>query len=105
MGRVQLLWVVVCKNPKVHNSENVMFGHKIPLAKPTASPPTRDSDNHPSRLFYCRVTSCQAGHALVSWTALSDEPRLSTYDVCPHDGVIVAALWAGSRVIGSLDIP
>jgi len=26
-------WVVVCKNAKAHNSENMMFGHKIPLAE------------------------------------------------------------------------
>jgi hypothetical protein len=26
-------WVVICKNAKTHNSENMMFGHKIPLAE------------------------------------------------------------------------
>ena len=26
-------WVVICKNAKAHNSENMMFGHKIPLAE------------------------------------------------------------------------
>ncbi len=26
-------WVVICKNGKAHNSENMMFGRKIPLAE------------------------------------------------------------------------
>ena len=29
-------WVVICKNAKAHKSENVMFGHKIPLAETDA---------------------------------------------------------------------
>jgi hypothetical protein len=29
-------WVVICKNVKAHNSENMMVGHKIPLAETDA---------------------------------------------------------------------
>jgi hypothetical protein len=29
-------WVVICKNAKAHNSENMMFGHKIALAETDA---------------------------------------------------------------------
>jgi hypothetical protein len=32
-------WVVICKNVKVHKSENVMVGHKIPLAETDAVEP------------------------------------------------------------------
>jgi len=31
-------WVVVCKNIKFHKHENMMFGHKIPLAETDACP-------------------------------------------------------------------
>jgi hypothetical protein len=38
-------WVVICKNTRFHNSENVMFGHKIPLAETDAfeSLPVKES--------------------------------------------------------------
>ena len=29
-------WVVICKNAKAHHEENLMFGHKIPLAETDA---------------------------------------------------------------------
>lgn len=29
-------WVVICKNVTVHHSENMMFGHKIPVAETDA---------------------------------------------------------------------
>jgi len=29
-------WVVICKNTKAHHKENLMFGHKIPLAETDA---------------------------------------------------------------------
>ena len=29
-------WVVICKNAKAHHSENMMFGHKIPLGETDA---------------------------------------------------------------------
>jgi hypothetical protein len=32
-------WVVICKNTRFHNSENVMFRHKIPLAETDAFEP------------------------------------------------------------------
>jgi hypothetical protein len=32
-------WVVICRNVKVHKSENVMVGHKIPLAETDAVEP------------------------------------------------------------------
>jgi hypothetical protein len=32
-------WVVICKNTKAHNSENMMVGHKIPLAETDAFEP------------------------------------------------------------------
>jgi hypothetical protein len=32
-------WVVICKNAKAPNSENVMVGHKVPLAETDAYEP------------------------------------------------------------------
>jgi len=33
------LWVVICRNTKAHKSENMMFGHRIPLAETDAFEP------------------------------------------------------------------
>ena len=33
---VNYCWVVICKNTKAHNNENMMIGHKIPLAETDA---------------------------------------------------------------------
>ena len=32
-------WVVICRNGKAHKSENMMFGHRIPLAETDAFDP------------------------------------------------------------------
>jgi len=32
-------WVVICRNTKAHKSENMMFGHRIPLAETDAFEP------------------------------------------------------------------
>jgi hypothetical protein len=36
---VSYCWVVICKNTKAHKNENMMIGHKIPLAETDASSP------------------------------------------------------------------
>ena len=35
-GPEQYLWVVVCKNRKFHNHQNLFSGHKIPLGETDA---------------------------------------------------------------------
>jgi hypothetical protein len=35
-GNPSYFWVVICRNTKAHNSENLMFGHRIPLAETDA---------------------------------------------------------------------
>lgn len=35
-GNTNYFWVVICRNTKAHNSENLMFGHRIPLAETDA---------------------------------------------------------------------
>jgi hypothetical protein len=36
---VSYCWVVICKNTKAHKNENMMIGHKIPLAETDAFEP------------------------------------------------------------------
>jgi len=44
-GPEEYFWVVVCKNHKFHNHQNIFSGHKIPLGETDAfaPPPTVDS--------------------------------------------------------------
>jgi hypothetical protein len=37
-------WVVICKNTKAHQSESLLFGHKIPLAETDAFESMRSAD-------------------------------------------------------------
>ncbi len=43
-GPEQYLWVVICKNRKFHNHQNIFSGHKIPLGETDAleAPPELD---------------------------------------------------------------
>ena len=55
----QYVWVVICKNHKLHRRQNLFFGHKIPLGETDAfmPPPALDSRIH------VRCDDCGEEHA------------------------------------------
>jgi hypothetical protein len=72
-------WVVVCKNHKFHNRQNIYSGHKIPLGETDefAPPPKLDFG------FTVRCDECEAEHSYQAADLMRFQMQLAA-DFKPH---------------------
>ena len=71
-------WVVICKNHKFHNQQNIYSGHKIPLGETDEFMPPPQLET-----FTVRYDECGAGHSYAAEDLMKFQMTLAA-DFKPH---------------------
>ncbi len=71
-------WVVICKNQKFHNQQNIYSGHKIPLGETDEFMPPPKVDT-----FKVRCDECGAEHSYAAADLVRFQMALAA-DFKPH---------------------
>jgi hypothetical protein len=78
-GPDQYLWVVICKNHKFHNHQNIFSGHKIPLGETDAFAPPPKLENR----MRVRCDECGEEHSYGPTDVVRLQMEVAT-DFRPH---------------------